>query len=291
MINLVTTSIILMVAMSTTTVRAEPSTERLWAGDAPGAVGTEPVDIPTLTYYLAPEGKANGAFVVVCPGGGYAGLADHEGKPVAEWLNSVGVSAAVLKYRLGMRYHHPCMMQDAARAIRTIRSRAAELKIDPQRIGILGFSAGGHLASTAVTHHDPGNAGAADPIERVSSRPDFGILIYPVITMEDSYGHKGSREHLLGANPSASLVKLLSNEKQVKADTPPVFMVHTADDGGVPVENSLHFAEACRKAGVPIELHVFAHGPHGFGLATGNPTLGAWPALCAAWMRERGFVR
>lgn len=291
MSTLVTTSIALLAVAGAAAARAQAPAVRLWGGDAPGALGQEPADVPTLTFYPAPVGKANGAFVVVCPGGGYSHLADHEGKPVAEWLNRIGVGAAVLKYRLGPRYHHPCMLQDAARAVRTVRSRAAELKIDPKRIGILGFSAGGHLASTALTHHDAGKPDAADPVERVSSRPDFGILIYPVITLQDPYAHKGSRENLLGAHPSADLVESLSNERQVKADTPPVFLAHGADDAGVPVENSLRFAEACRKAGVPVELHVFAHGPHGFGMAARNPTLGAWPGLCAAWMGERGLTK
>jgi acetyl esterase/lipase len=185
----------------------------LWPDGAPGAVGKEPVDIPTLTVYQ-PKEKATGAAVIVCPGGGYSHLADHEGRPVAEALSSIGITAFVLKYRLGPRYHHPAPLLDAARAIRLVRSRAAEWQIDPKRIGILGFSAGGHLASTIGTHFDAGQPNSADPIEKVSSRPDLMVLIYPVITMTE-FGHSGSRKQLLGDNPSAEMVTLLSNEKQV----------------------------------------------------------------------------
>jgi acetyl esterase/lipase len=237
--------------------------------------------------------------VVVCPGGGYGGLAEHEGHPIAKWLNSLGVTAIVLKYRLGSAgYRHPVMLNDASRAIRTVRSHAGEWKIDPKRIGILGFSAGGHLASTAATHFDEGKPEASDTVERVSSRPDFAVLVYPVITMEDPYTHRGSRQNLLGENPSRELIELLSNEKQVTAKTPPCFLVHTADDAAVPVENSLLFASACRKAGVPVEIHVFEHGPHGFGLGANSPVLNgtnsvlsAWPSLCAAWMRSHSLIR
>src|SRR5215212_5489230 len=186
----------------------------LWPQGAPGALGKEAADVPTLTPYLAPKEKATGAAFVICPGGGYQHLADHEGRPVAEWLNSVGVTAFVLKYRLGPRYHHPSMLQDAARAIRTVRARASEWGLDPERVGILGFSAGGHLASTTGTHFDAGRADAADPVERVSSRPSLMILIYPVITMREKT-HAGSRRNLLGENPAPELVALLSNEEQV----------------------------------------------------------------------------
>lgn len=259
----------------------------LWPAGAPGALGNEPADIPTLTPYF-PKEKATGAAVIVCPGGGYSHLADHEGGPVAEWLNSIGVTAFVLKYRLGPRYQHPAPMQDAARAIRTVRARAAEWHVDPKRIGILGFSAGGHVASTAGTHFDSGNPGATDPIERVSSRPDLMVLVYPVITMGE-LTHSGSKRMLLGDNPSEQLVTLMSNEKQVSKDTPPTFLVHTANDAAVPVENSLQFAEALRRAGVPFELHVYERGPHGFGLGGNNPPLQSWPRRCADWLRLQGF--
>lgn len=267
-----------------------PIVVRLWEGDAPGAQGTADADIPTLTVFLPAE-RANGAAVVVCPGGGYGGLAAHEGKPVAEWLNGVGVTGFVLKYRLGPRYHHPVMMQDVNRAIRLVRARAAEWNLDPSRVGVLGFSAGGHLASTAVTHFDDGKPDATDPIDRASSRPDFGVLIYPVITMTDPYTHHGSRTKLLGDAPAPELVDLMSNEKQVTDKTPPCFLVHTSTDTAVPFQNSLMFAEALQKHHVPVELHVFDHGAHGFGLGTKDPVLGRWPELCARWMEFHGWLK
>ena len=259
----------------------------LWPSGAPGAVGTAPEDIPTLTPFL-PTGKANGSAVVVCPGGGYSHLADHEGRPVAEWLNSIGVTAFVLKYRLGPRYRHPAPMQDVARAIRTVRARAAEWKLDPQRIGVLGFSAGGHVASTAGTHYDAGQPTATDAIERVSSRPDLMVLIYPVITMR-TFTHGGSKHLLLGDNPSEELLALMSNEERVTKDTPPTFLVHTANDSVVPVENSLQFIAALRKVGVPFELHLYERGPHGFGLGDNDAILKTWPDRCADWLRLHGF--
>jgi acetyl esterase/lipase len=266
----------------------------LWPQGAPGALGKEPADVPTLTPYLAPKEKATGAAVVICPGGGYGHLADHEGRPVAEWLNSVGVTAFVLKYRLGPRYRHPSMLQDAARAVRTVRARAAEWGLDPERVGILGFSAGGHLASTAGTHFDAGKPDATDPVERVSSRPSVMILIYPVITMREKT-HGGSKKNLLGENPAPELVALLSNEEQVTKETPPAFLVHTMNDTAVPVENTLMFVSALRKAGVPFELHLYERGPHGFGLGVregkpADPILSTWPARAADWLRVHGFA-
>ncbi len=268
----------------------------LWPEGAPGASGREPLDVPTLVPYLPPKESRTGAAVIVCPGGGYSRLADHEGGPVAEWLNSVGVTAFVLKYRHTARYPHPAPLQDASRAIRTVRARAAEWGLDPARVGILGFSAGGHLASTAGTHFDAGRADATDPVERQSSRPDLMILIYPVITMREKT-HAGSRRNLLGADPKPELVALLSNEERVTKETPPAFVVHTVNDAGVPVENSLMFVSALRRAGVPFELHLYERGPHGFGLGTArgdrpaDPVLSTWPAHCAAWLRLRNFAR
>lgn len=262
----------------------------LWPEGAPGAVGHEPVDIPTLTPYLPPKEKASGAAIIVCPGGAYDHLADHEGRPVAEWLNSIGVTAFVLKYRLGPRYHHPAPLQDAARAIRTVRARAAEWQIDPERVGILGFSAGGHLAATVATHFDSGKPDARDPIDRLSSRPNLAILIYPVITMK-ARTHEGSKESLLGPNPSPELVTLLSNEEQVTKETPPTFLVHTMTDTSVPVENSLMFVIALLKAGVPAELHLYERGVHGFGLGEEDPILRTWPDRCADWLRLHAFGR
>ena len=270
---------------------ARPTPMPLWPNAAPGAKGTEPEDIPTISLYAPPAGKANGAAIVVCPGGGYGHLADHEGHTIAVWLNSIGVTAAVLKYRLGPRYGHPAPMQDAARALRTVRARAKEWNLDPNRIGIWGFSAGGHLASTMATHFDDGNPHASDPIERVSSRPDVAVLAYPVISMAEGTTHAGSRKNLLGANPPPELVALLSNEKQVTPKTPPTFLFHTADDSAVSVENSFLFAEALRKAKVPYELHVFEKGRHGVGLAQNDPALSAWPKLLESWLRVRGFTK
>jgi acetyl esterase/lipase len=272
----------------------------LWPAGVPGAVGSDPVlDVPTITAWLAAPEKATGASVVVCPGGGYGMLADqHEGKEVAEWLNSLGVSAFVLKYRLGPRYHHPAMIHDASRAIRTVRAGAAKWKLDPKRIAIMGFSAGGHLASTAATHFDAGKADAADPIERVSSRPDRVILVYPVVALATPFGHSGSLRNLLGENPSQELVESLSNERQVTKETPPAFLAHTNADSGVPAENSILFALALRKAGVPVELHLFERGQHGLGLGTGakqfkiagDPAFQEWPKLCAIWLKNQGFL-
>jgi acetyl esterase/lipase/ketosteroid isomerase-like protein len=264
----------------------------LWPEGAPGAKGSEAVDKPKITVYLAPADRAKGAAVVVCPGGGYRVVAaDHEGKQVALWLNSLGVSAFVLQYRLGERYRHPAPLQDAQRAIRMVRSRAAEWRIDPKRVGILGFSAGGHLASTAATHFDDGRPEAIDPVERQGSRPDFAVLCYPVISLVDPVAHAGSRRYLLGDPADPALVELLSNERQVTARTPPTFLWHTADDAGVPVENSILFFEALHKAGVPAALHVFPHGRHGLGLAPGDPVVGQWPALCARWMEGLGLLK
>jgi len=260
---------------------------KLWPNGAPGALGSAPDDIPTLTPFI-PKDKVNGSAVIVCPGGGYQHLADHEGRPVAEWLNSIGITAFVLKYRIGPKYHHPAPLQDAARAVRLVRARASEWKIDPKRIAVLGFSAGGHVASSIGTHFDSGQPGAADVIDRVSSRPDLLVLIYPVITMGE-FTHEGSRKQLLGDNPTADMVKLMSNEEQVTKETPPTFLVHTANDAAVPVENSLRFAEALRKMGVPFELHVYERGKHGFGLAPDDPILSTWPSRAAAWLHLQGF--
>lgn len=280
---------------------AEPAqTMPLWPQGAPGAKGTDPdKDVPTLTVWLPEPGRSTNAAVVVCPGGGYQMLAnDHEGKQVAEWLNSLGVAAFVLKYRLGPRYHHPAMLQDASRAIRIVRAGALRWGVYPNRIAIMGFSAGGHLASTAGTHFDSGNRSSDDPIERVSSRPDRLILVYPVIALATPYGHSGSLKNLLGEKPAAELVESLSNERQVTKDTPPTFLAHTNADKGVPAENSLLFALALRKAGVPVELHLFERGPHGLGLGKGtaqfkiaaDPAFQAWPKLCETWLKNQGFL-
>lgn len=269
----------------------EPQAVVLWPDGAPGAVGNEDVDQPTLTPYLPPVERSAGTAVIVCPGGGYAHLAmDHEGVQIARWLNSIGVTAFVLKYRLGPRYHHPAPLDDAQRALRYVRLHEDEFHVDSRRLGIWGFSAGGHLASTAATHFDRGNSEAAEAIDRMSSRPDFAILAYPVITMTGEHTHKGSRRNLLGENPDPRLVELLSNEKQVTAETPPTFLFHTTDDQAVSVENSVLFYSALRKAGVPAEMHIYQRGRHGVGLAPTDLVLSSWPRRLADWLYSGGLL-
>jgi len=275
--------------------QAQPSNSfPLWPEGAPGALGKEDKDIPTLTAYLPDPAKATGAAIVICPGGGYGGLAPHEGGAYARFLNEYGVAGFVLKYRLGSSgYRHPVMLQDAARAVRLVRARAGEWKLDSHHIGIMGSSAGGHLASTLVTHYDAGKPDAPDLIERQSSRPDLGILCYAVITM-GQFTHQGSKRNLLGNDPSPELVRGLSNELQVTKDTPPCFIWHTYEDSVVPVENSLQFAEALRRAGVPFDLHIYQKGGHGIGLGAseGNPEKShPWTRDCIFWLQVQGFVR
>jgi len=273
----------------TTTV--SPAQVLLWPNGAPGAVGNEDADRPSLTIYALPPTHAPRSAVVVCPGGGYVGLAmDHEGRQIAEWLNSLGISAFILKYRLAPRYHHPAPMLDAQRAVRYVRSHAADYSLAPDRIGIWGFSAGGHLASTAATHIEAGNPSASDPLERASSRPDFLILAYPVISCTETFMHVGSCRNLLGDHPDPGLAEKMSNEKQVTSETPPTFLFHTTNDETVPVENSVAFYLALRKAGVPAEMHIYERGRHGVGLATKDPALATWPILLANWLRLRGIV-
>jgi len=271
---------------------APPKVELLWPGGAPGASGSEDADKPSVSIYV-PRGRRADVAVVVCPGGGYRGLAmDHEGDQVARWLNSQQITAFVLKYRLGPKYRHPVELGDVQRAIRMVRSNAAEYAVSPHKIGVWGFSAGGHLASSAATHFDPGLESAADPIDRVSSRPDFAVLVYPVITFtEEAYVHQGSRTALLGEKPDPSLVRLMSNELQVTSATPPVFLVHTSEDTAVPPENSILFYMALRKARVPAEMHIYERGPHGFGLGWSDFALSSWPARLADWLRVRGLLQ
>jgi len=265
----------------------DPPAQRLWSAGAPGALGSDDQDVPAIMAW--PAKNPNGKAVVVCPGGSYRGLSmDLEGKQAAQWLNSQGISAFVLRYRLGPKYHHPSMINDAQRAIRTVRSHASEWRIDPAKIGIWGFSAGGHLAATAATHFDRGNPSAADPIDRASARPDFVILSYPVITFtEEPFVHKNSLRNLLGDNPDPRLLKDLSNELAVSKETPPTFLFHTNADAGVPPENSVLFYLALRKNGVPAELHIYENGPHGVGLGWGDLALSSWPARLADWLRNR----
>jgi acetyl esterase/lipase len=267
-----------------------PRTIVLWPDGAPGALGREDADVPTLTIYLPAGPQATGAGIVVCPGGGYSGLAvDHEGHQVARLLTSRGIAAFILKYRLGPRYHHPAMQQDVLQAIRYARWNADEFSIRKDRIGVMGFSAGGHLASTAATLFDAGNAATAAPIDAVSSRPDFAVLVYPVITMNQESTHKGSQRNLLGDSPDPALLTKLSTDRQVTARTPPTFLFHTNEDAGVPAENSVQFYLALRKAGVPAELHIFQKGEHGVGLAPSDPALRIWPELLFTWMNGLGL--
>jgi len=269
----------------------EPQKMLLWEHGAPGALGSDESDKPTLTYYPPTHGNPSGTAVIIAPGGGYTHLAaNHEGRQVANWLNSMGVAAFVLIYRLGPQYHHPIELRDAQRAIRMVRARANEFDVLPDRIGIMGFSAGGHLASTAETHFDSGNSGAEDPMERVSCRPDFAILGYGVISFTAPELRGSSAKALLGENADPRQLEELSNEKHVTAQTPPTFLFSTSEDKSVPSENSLLFYAALHKAGVPAELHIFEKGPHGVGLDLGDPFLGEWQKLLANWMRSRGLL-
>jgi len=262
---------------------------RLWPGDAPGAKGTTPADIPTLSYFR-PLAPASGAAVVVCPGGGYVGLAPHEADPIAQWLCSLGIAGLVLRYRVNP-YQHPAPLTDAQRAIRMVRHHAQEWNIDPNRIGILGFSAGGHLSASASTLYDAGDPSAVDPIDRVSSRPDAAILVYPVISMSGVVSHVGCRNNLLGQDASEAVRVKLSPECNVTPQTPPAFMFHSVDDPVVPIEHSLAYAAALRKAGVAWELHAYEKaGGHGVGLASDKAHISTWPGLCAGWLKQHGWA-
>jgi len=273
------------------TAHGDRESHLLWPEGAPGALGTEAVDRPKLTVYRAPARTA-GAAMVVCPGGSYMSLAsDHEGRHVAQWLNTLGVTAFVLQYRLGPRYRHPAPLHDAQRTIRLVRAKATEWAVDPNRVGILGFSAGGHLAATAATRFDDGRRDARDAVERFGSRPDLAVLVYPVITLTTPAVHSKSLGNLLGDDADSKLRESLSNELQVTPQTPPTFLVHTDEDATVPPENSILFYEALRRAKIPAEVHVFAKGSHGLGLGAKGTAFAAWPDLCAAWMRETGFLR
>lgn len=263
------------------------STIELWPEESKESIGGENRGCPSLSLYPV-SGKVPSPAVIVCPGGSYRRRAAHEGEPVAKWLNGLGISAFVLNYRVSP-YQHPIPLQDAQRAVRTIRHYAKEWSIDPERVGILGFSAGGHLASATGTLYDAGDKQSSDPIERQSSRPNLLILCYPVITFGE-YGHQASMHHLLGDSPDVALFALLSTVKQVTAGTPPTFLWHAADDENVPVENSLLFAGALSRRQVPFDLHVFESGGHGLGLAEDHPEVKAWPEICEAWLRKQYFL-
>ena len=266
--------------------------ELLWPGGAPGAIGTTAADRPSLTVYLPEASKAVRTGVIVCPGGGYHFVAmDYEGTTPAKWLNSLGIAAFVLDYRIAPRYRYPAEIRDGERAVRYVRFHARDYGISPNRIGIWGFSAGGHLASTVGTHFDGGNPQASDPIDRTSDRPDFMILSYAVISFTTPYTEKGSRRMLLGANPDPKLVRSFSNELQVTAQTPPAFLFSTDSDQVVPAENAVLFFLALRKHHVPAELHIFRRGPHGVGLGQNYASLSIWPTLLASWLRVLGMLK
>jgi acetyl esterase/lipase len=285
-------SVVAIAQQASGPILQEPVAVRLWEGPAPGAAGTAAEDVPTITVYMPSNTTGPMPAVILAPGGGYVRLSmTLEGRLPANYLNTLGVATFVLKYRLGPKYRHPIELGDALRAIRLVRARAAEWHIAPDKIGIMGFSAGGHLASTASTKFDTGDPGAADPIDRVSSRPDFAILGYPVISMTESWTHQGSRTALLGEAPDAALARSLSTDTQVTARTPPTFIFQTNADRTVPAENAVSYFLALRKAGVPAELHVFKDGGHGVGLALQDPVLSEWPKTLANWLRASGIVK
>jgi acetyl esterase/lipase len=266
-----------------------PEFRPLWTAAAPQATGETDADKPGVWIY--PAGKnANGAAIVICPGGGYAIHAtDHEGVQPAKYFNSIGVTALVLRYRLSP-YRHPVPLLDAQRALRFVRSHADEFGIDKHRVGIMGFSAGGHLTSTSVTHFDNGDENAADAIDKESCRPDFGILGYPVVSLSAEFAHQGSGKNLFGSDATGEQLKSLSNEMNVSAETPPLFLFHTSEDTGVPPENSVSLYLACHKAGIPAELHIYQQGPHGVGLANEHPALSQWIAAAGTWLRQNGLL-
>jgi len=271
-----------------------PGEEWLWTDAAPGSVGNTDSDTPTISTFLPPRWHNSGAGMVICPGGAYKMLmSSYEGDDIARWLNSFGVAAFVLKYRIAPRYRYPAPLLDAQRAVRFVRYNAQRFGIHADRVGIIGFSAGGHLASTVITHFDRGNPNASDPVDRVSSRPDFAILAYPIITFRAPYTHQESVENLLGPNPDPARIEDLSNELHVTAETPPTFLFHTNQDTAVPPENSILFYQALRKAGVPAELHIFSEGKHGVGLANGHgnaprvPRLLSWSLRAEEWLESQ----
>ena len=276
-------------------LNAELPTEPLplWPGAAPGSLGTADKDTPTLTPYWPAPGTATGAAFIVCPGGGYRVLAAHEGEPFAKWLNAQGIAAFVLKYRLTTDgYFVPVILQDAARAMRLVRSRAAMWGIDPQRIGLMGSSAGGHLTATLSTQFDAGNAGAEDPIERASSRPDLAVLCYGFILFDLPDADREAR--FLGASATPEQKLLLSPRLNVRSDTPPTFVWQTVEDDKVVVDNALAYAAALRAKGVPFDLQLYEKGRHGIGL--GNKTfepekLHPWTRDCEFWLKQRGFAK
>lgn len=276
----------------------EETALKLWGeGAAPGSTGDGHGDVPRLIVTRA-QSDSPTAGVVILPGGGYGNLAmDHEGYQFAEWFKELGITSGICVYRHsgagnhGRGYKHPHPMVDAQRAIQMMRANADQWNLDPNRIGVIGFSAGGHLCSTVSNFAIQGNAESEDPISQVPSRPDFSILCYPVIALNQPYTHKGSQRNLLGDDPDPALIQLMSTEQQVSEKTPPTFIFHTVEDKAVPVENALVYFAACRQHGVPVEMHIYQQGRHGLGLARDTPGASQWPEQCTDWLRRLGMVR
>ena len=296
-VSSLTAALLLVVELFTPAERAfavGPEALPLWPEGAPYAQGSEESDTPTLRVYLPQElerGKATGAGVVICPGGGYGILAmDHEGHQLAKWFQKKGVAGFVLRYRHAPKYRHPVPMEDAQRAIRYVRANAVKLGVDAGRVGIMGFSAGGHLSSTVATHFDTGNPDAKDPVDRESCRPDFAALCYPVVSLTAPYAHKGSGRNLFGPDVDQKKLESLSNDKHVTAETPTTFLFHTAEDKSVDAQNSIAFFLALRKAGVASEMHIYQDGPHGVGMAPADPSVFGWKDRLLDWMRGSGLL-
>ena len=262
----------------------------LWSGPAPHSLGSTENDIPTLTLFHAPDSAPDHPAVIICPGGGYGMLCmDYEGTDIGAYFQAHGVSAFVLKYRLpGHGYRHPSPLLDAQHAVRLVRSRAQEWKINPSRIGIVGFSAGGHLASTAATHFDAGDPAAPDPIDRCSCRPDFAVLVMPVISLKPEITNQGTADNLLGPTPDPALVAKLSSETQVTSATPPILLIHAADDTVVPIENSRRMLTALLQAGVPCDLHEYPECGHAFNHTANRPA--GWLDRAYGWLKGQGLV-
>jgi len=264
-----------------------PFTQDLWPAGHLNLLGTADRDVPTLTVF--PVTAQNAPCVVVLPGGGYQALADHEADPIALWLNTLGIASVVARYRRAP-HKHPTPFDDGCRAIRTVRARASEWNIDPGHVGVLGFSAGGHLAATVATQGEAPHPKPTDAIDTHSARPDVAVLAYPVITLQSPFAHVGSRINLLGEGATPADIAHHSVHTRVTPRTCPTFLFHTVDDEAVPVENSLLFADALRRNNVAFEMHLYEHGYHGVGLATGDPILKSWPERCADWLARHGLT-
>lgn len=269
-------------------------TIRLWEGDAPASRGTADHDIPVVAWWPAATKSTPSAALVICPGGGYGGLADHEGSDYAKWLNAQGISAFVLRYRLGSKgYRHPVMLGDVSRAIRLVRHGHERFHVDPDRVGVMGSSAGGHLALTACIHATTGDPQAADPIDRASARPRIGVLCYPVVSMLPEKTHAGSRKNLLGESPDEATARELSGELAAHENVPPLFIWHTWEDKAVKLEPILELGLALKAHARPYELHVYETGPHGLGLGVRpyepSKALHPWTVECRRWLTAQGF--